>query len=167
MRHTSRKLAYLGLCTAVALILAYVEVLLPPLFTAVPGIKLGLPNIAIIFVLYRYGVRYAAAVSFVRIAVVAMLFGNPMTFVYSLAGAFLSLFVMALLRRMDFLSMIGVSVAGGVFHNVGQILMAMLLLGTAELGYYLIVLAITGTVSGIFVGLCGALAVRRIPGGNM
>ena len=102
-----------------------------------------------------------------RIAVVALLFGNPMTFVYSLAGAFLSLLVMALLRRMDFLSMIGVSVAGGVFHNVGQILMAMLLLGTAELGYYLIVLAITGTVSGIFVGLCGALAVRRIPGGNM
>ena len=167
MRKTSRQLAYLGLCTAVALILAYVEVLLPPLFTAVPGIKLGLPNIAIIFVLYRYGVRHAAAVSFVRMAVVAMLFGNPMTFVYSLAGAVLSLLVMALLRRLDFLSVVGVSVAGGVFHNVGQILMAMLLLGTAELGYYLIVLAITGTVSGIFVGLCGGLAVRRIPGGNM
>ncbi|MBQ5887358.1 MAG: Gx transporter family protein [Clostridia bacterium] len=167
MRKTSRQLAYLGLCTAVALILAYVEVLLPPLFTAVPGIKLGLPNIAIIFVLYRYGVRHAAAVSFVRMAVVAMLFGNPMTFVYSLAGAVLSLLVMALLRRLDFLSVVGVSVAGGVFHNVGQILMAMLLLGTAELGYYLIVLAITGTVSGIFVGLCGALAVKRIPGGNI
>ena len=167
MGKTSRKLAYLGLCTAVALILAYVEVLLPPLFTAVPGIKLGLPNIAIIFVLYRYGVRHAAAVSFVRMAVVAMLFGNPMTFVYSLAGAVLSLLVMALLRRLDFLSVVGVSVAGGVFHNVGQILMAMLLLGTAELGYYLIVLAITGTVSGIFVGLCGALAVKRIPGGNI
>ena len=167
MRKTSRQLAYLGLCTAVALILAYVEVLLPPLFTAVHGIKLGLPNIAIIFVLYRYGVRHAAAVSFVRMAVVAMLFGNPMTFVYSLAGAVLSLLVMALLRRLDFLSVVGVSVAGGVFHNVGQILMAMLLLGTAELGYYLIVLAITGTVSGIFVGLCGALAVKRIPGGNI
>lgn len=167
MRKTSRQLAYLGLCTAVALILAYVEVLLPPLFTAVPGIKLGLPNIAIIFVLYRYGVRHAAAVSFVRMAVVAMLFGNPMTFVYSLAGAVLSLLVMALLRRLDFLSIVGVSVAGGVFHNVGQILMAMLLLNTAELGYYLIVLAVTGTVSGIFVGLCGALAVKRIPGGNI
>lgn len=167
MRKTSRQLAYLGLCTAVALILAYVEVLLPPLFTAVPGIKLGLPNIAIIFVLYRYGVRHAAAVSFVRMAVVAMLFGNPMTFVYSLAGAVLSLLVMALLRRLDFLSIVGVSVAGGVFHNVGQILMAMLLLGTAELGYYLIVLAVTGTVSGVFVGLCGVLAVKRIPGGNI
>ena len=167
MGKTSRKLAYLGLCTAVALILAYVEVLLPPLYTAVPGIKLGLPNIAIIFVLYRYGVRYAAAVSFVRMAVVALLFGNPMTFVYSLAGAVLSLLVMGLLRRMDFLSIVGVSVAGGVFHNVGQILMAMLLLGTAELGYYLIVLAITGTISGIFVGLCGAMAVKRISGGNI
>lgn len=167
MGKTSRKLAYLGLCTAVALILAYVEVLLPPLYTAVPGIKLGLPNIAILFVLYRYGMRYAAAVSFVRMAVVALLFGNPMTFVYSLAGAALSLLVMALLRRLDFLSVVGVSVAGGVFHNVGQILMAMLLLGTAELGYYLIVLAITGTISGVFVGLCGALAVKRISGGNI
>ena len=167
MGKTSRKLAYLGLCTAVALILAYVEVLLPPLFTAVPGIKLGLPNIAILFVLYRYGMRYAAAVSFVRMAVIALLFGNPMTFVYSLSGAALSLLVMALLRRLDFLSVVGVSVAGGVFHNVGQILMAMLLLGTAELGYYLIVLAITGTISGIFVGLCGAMAVKRISGGNI
>ena len=167
MGKTSRKLAYLGLCTAVALILAYVEVLLPPLFTAVPGIKLGLPNIAILFVLYRYGMRYAAAVSFVRMAVVALLFGNPMTFVYSLAGAALSLLVMSLLRRLDFLSVVGVSVAGGVFHNVGQILMAMLLLGTAELGYYLIVLAITGTISGVFVGLCGAMAVKRISGGNI
>ena len=167
MGKTSRKLAYLGLCTAVALILAYVEVLLPPLYTAVPGIKLGLPNIAILFVLYRYGMRYAAAVSFVRMTVVALLFGNPMTFVYSLAGAALSLLVMSLLRRLDFLSVVGVSVAGGVFHNVGQILMAMLLLGTAELGYYLIVLAITGTISGIFVGLCGAMAVKRISGGNI
>lgn len=167
MRHTSRKLAYLGLCTAVALILAYVEVLLPPLTSAVPGIKLGLPNIAIIFVLYRYGVRYAAMVSFVRIAVVSILFGNPMTFAYSAAGAALSLLVMAILRRMDVLSTVGISVAGGVFHNVGQILMAMWLLGTAELGYYLIVLAITGTVSGIFVGLCGGMAVKRIPMRNI
>lgn len=167
MRYTSRKLAYLGLCTAVALILAYVEVLLPPLTSAVPGIKLGLPNIAIIFVLYRYGVRYAAMVSFVRIAVVSILFGNPMTFAYSAAGAALSLLVMAILRRMDVLSTVGVSVAGGVFHNVGQILMAMWLLGTAELGYYLIVLAITGTVSGIFVGLCGGMAVKRIPMRNI
>lgn len=162
MRNSAKKIAFLGLCTAIALVLAYVEVLLPPLFTAIPGIKLGLPNIVIIFVLYRIGVKEAAAVSFVRIVAVSLLFGNPMTFAYSMAGGALSLSAMALLRKLDFLSTVGVSVAGGVLHNVGQILMAMLLLDTAELGYYLIVLAVTGTISGIFVGLCGGFAVKRI-----
>lgn len=162
MRKQAHKIAFLGLCTAVAMVFAWVESLLPPLMAAVPGIKLGLPNIAIIFILYRFGWREAAAVSFVRIVAVSLLFGNPMTFAYSVAGGFLSLLVMTLLRKMNFLSTVGVSVAGGVMHNVGQILMAMLLLGTAELGYYLIVLAVTGTVSGIFVGLCGSFAVRRV-----
>ena len=162
MRKQAHKIAFLGLCTAVAMVFAWVESLLPPLMAAVPGIKLGLPNIAIIFILYRFGWKEAAAVSFVRIVAVSLLFGNPMTFAYSVAGGFLSLLVMTLLRKMDFLSTVGVSVAGGVMHNVGQILMAMLLLGTAELGYYLIGLAVTGTVSGIFVGLCGSFAVRRV-----
>ena len=161
MRHSSRKIAFLGVTTALALVFAYLESLLPPLMAAVPGIKLGLPNIVIIFVLYRFGVKEAAAVSFVRIAAVSLLFGNPMTFAYSVAGGLLSLAAMALLRKLDFLSLVGVSVAGGVLHNVGQILMAMLLLGTAELGYYLIILAVTGTVSGVFVGLCGSFAVKR------
>ena len=162
MGRSAKKIAFLGLFTAIALVLAYVEVLLPPLFTAVPGIKLGLPNIAIIFILYRMGVKEAAAVSFVRIVAVSLLFGNPMTFAYSMAGGALSLGAMALLRKLDFFSTVGVSVSGGVLHNVGQILMAMLLLDTAELGYYLIVLAVTGTVSGIFIGLCGNFAVKRI-----
>ena len=162
MRHQARKIAFLGLCTAVAMVFAWVESLLPPIVAAVPGIKLGLPNIVIIFVLYRFGWKEATAVSFVRIVAVSLLFGNPMTLAYSLAGGFLSLLVMTLLRKADLLSTVGISVAGGVFHNVGQILMAMLLMGTAELGYYLIVLAVTGTVSGIFVGLCGSFAVRRV-----
>lgn len=162
MRKQAHKIAFLGLCTAVAMVFAWVESLLPPLMAAVPGIKLGLPNIAIIFILYRFGWKEAAAVSFVRIVAVSLLFGNPMTFAYSVAGGLLSLLVMTLLQKLDFLSTVGVSVAGGVFHNVGQILMAMLLLGTAELGYYLIILAVTGTVSGIFVGLCGSFAVRRV-----
>ena len=162
MRHQARKIAFLGLCTAVAMVFAWVESLLPPIVAAVPGIKLGLPNIVIIFVLYRFWWKEATAVSFVRIVAVSLLFGNPMTLAYSLAGGFLSLLVMTLLRKADLLSTVGVSVAGGVFHNVGQILMAMLLMGTAELGYYLIVLAVTGTVSGIFVGLCGSFAVRRV-----
>ncbi len=163
MKKIQKRVAVLGCCTALALIFAYVEVLLPPLFTAVPGIKLGLTNIVIIFMLYRFGVLDAAAVSFVRMVVVSVLFGSPVTFAYSLAGGVLSLAAMALLKRLDILSAVGVSVAGGVLHNVGQILMAMLLLGTAELGYYLIVLALTGTVSGILVGLCAAAAIKKVP----
>ena len=162
MERKIKKLAFLGLFTAIAMVLAYVEVLLPPITTAFPGIKLGLPNVAIIFVLYRMGVREAVAVSFVRIVAVSLLFGNPMTFAYSVAGGLLSLAAMSLLKRLDFLSTVGVSVAGGVLHNVGQILMAMLLLGTAEIGYYLLILAVTGTVSGILVGLCGGFAIKRI-----
>lgn len=163
MRPVTKKIALLGLCTAVALVLAYVEVLLPPLFNAIPGIKIGLPNIIIVFVLYRFGFKEAAAVSLVRMIAVTFLFGNLMALIYSLAGAFLSMVVMVILKKMKFLSVVGVSVAGAVFHNVGQILAAMLLLGTTELGYYLIVLTVTGTVSGIFVGLCGAVTVKRIP----
>lgn len=151
------------MCTAVALGLAYIEALLPPVFAAVPGIKMGLPNIILIFLLYRKGVVPAATVSLLRMVLVTLLFGNWMAFLYSLAGGALSMAVMALLKRLNFLSVTGVSVAGGVTHNVGQILMAMLLLNTAELGYYLIVLAVTGTIAGILIGLCGALLMRRIP----
>ena len=145
------------------MVLAYVEINIPPLFSAVPGIKMGLPNIIIVFLLYRKGATFAAVVSLLRIILVSLLFGNAMAFIYSIAGGILSLLLMIILRKLNFLSTVGVSVAGGVFHNVGQILMAMLLLETAELGYYLVVLTVTGTISGILIGLCGALLIKRIP----
>ena len=163
MKRKSKTVAFGGICVALALIFAYIEVLIPPLFTAIPGIKMGLPNIIIVFLLYRKGPVFAGIVSFVRILLVSMLFGNMMALMYSLAGGVLSLLVMIILRRLDFLSPVGVSVAGGVTHNIGQIIMAALLLETAELGYYLVVLAVTGTVAGIFIGLCGALLIKRIP----
>ena len=161
MKHPAKKIALLGLCTAIAMVLAWVEIQLPPLVASIPGIKLGLPNIAIIFILYRFSWKEAAAVSFVRIVAVSLIF-NPATLPYSLAGGCLSLLGMTLLKKTDLLSTTGVSVAGGVLHNVGQILMAMLILSTAGLGYYMIVLAVTGVVSGIFVGLCGSFAVKRV-----
>ena len=159
----SRMVAFFGLCTALAMILAYVEVLLPPLFPAVPGIKMGLPNIIIIFLLYRIGPMPAITVSLLRVALISMLFSNAMSLLYSLSGAILSLLVMILLSRFNLLSTVGVSVAGGVAHNVGQILMAMLLLETTELLYYLIVLIVTGTIAGVIVGLAGALLIKRTP----
>ncbi|MBQ8862175.1 MAG: Gx transporter family protein [Clostridia bacterium] len=158
-----KKIAFLGLLTAVAMLLSYVEALLPSPVAAVPGIKMGLPNVAIIFVLYRFGSKEAALVSAVRVIMVSLLFGNPMTFIYSIAGAMLSIVVMIVLKKLNFLSTVGVSVAGGVFHNAGQILVAMFLLGTAELAHYMIVLALSGTLSGVFVGICGALMIKKLP----
>ena len=166
MRNTKqqiRKLTLLSVLTAAALILSYAESVLPPIFPTVPGIRVGLPNIVIIFVLYRMDVRSAISVSLVRIVIASLLFGSPVSFIYSLAGAFLSLTVMALLKKFNILSTVGVSVAGGIFHNIGQILAAMLLLQTVQIGYYFLILAITGTVSGLFIGLCGAFMIARFP----
>lgn len=163
MKNRSKTVAFIGLCTALALILAYVEILVQPLFPTIPGIKMGLPNIIIVFVLYRRGAPYAIGVSLMRLILVSILFGNVMAFAYSLAGAALSLAVMILLRRFNLLSTVGVSVAGGVTHNIGQILMAMLLLQTVELGYYLVVLTVSGIIAGILVGLCGSILIKKLP----
>lgn len=160
MKIKTKTLVFLSLFTAVAMVLSYIEAILPPIWSAIPGIKIGLPNIIIIFLLYRMSVKSAAAVSLVRILLSALLFGNAVTLLYSLAGAFFSLTVMAVLKKIDRFSMIGVSIVGGVFHNLGQILMAMLILETAEIGYYMIILTVTGTIAGVLVGILGALLTR-------
>ena len=159
----TKKITFVGLSAALALLLSYVEMLIPPLFAAVPGVKIGLPNVVIIYILYASGLRSAAVVSITRILLSSLLFGNVMTFWYSLAGAVLSLTIMAILKKTDLLSTVGVSVAGGVSHNLGQILVAVFLLDTPQIAYYMIVLTFTGTVSGIFIGICGAQMIRRLP----
>ncbi|MBO7149163.1 MAG: Gx transporter family protein [Clostridia bacterium] len=161
MKNKAKNVAFLGLCTALALILAYVELLLQPLFPTIPGIKMGLPNIIIIFLLYKRGAVPAIWVSFLRMVLVSILFGNVMAFSYSLAGGFLSMLVMIVLKRLNLMSEVGVSVAGGVCHNIGQILMAMLLLETVELGYYMVILTVTGTIAGVLVGLCGSMLIKH------
>lgn len=161
-RKRIKRITLLALFTSVALLLSYVEMLIGPLFTGVPGIKMGLPNIAIMLVLYRIGTKEAIAVSFIRIVISSILFGNITMFWYSVAGAALSLAVMILLKKLDILSSVGVSVAGALAHNIGQILVAMLLMQTTQIGYYMIVLSVTGIVSGIFVGLLGGFVIKRI-----
>ena len=157
----TKKITTLALLTAAAMILSYVESLLPSV--GVPGVKLGLANIAVIFALYRLGWREALGISIVRVFLVSLLFGSLSALLYSLAGAALSLGVMALLRRSERFSSVGVSVAGGVAHNAGQILMAMLLLGTARLAYYYPILVVTGVAGGVLTGLTAAMLVKRIP----
>lgn len=158
----SKKTAFLGLCVALALVLAYVEVQFPLLPDA-NGIKMGLPNIILIFLLYRKGLPTAAGVSLARILLITLLFGNTMAMWYSLAGTVLSLGMMALLKKLDVLSITGVSVAGAVMHNLGQVLVAILLTKTLALGSYMVVLLLTGTVAGVLIGLCAGMLIKRIP----
>lgn len=157
----TKRLVLLAMLTAVAMILSYVESLLPSV--SIPGVKMGLANIAVIFALFRFGWKEAAALSLVRVVLVSLLFGSVGAMLYSLAGAVLSLAVMALLRRIDRFSTVGISVAGGVAHNAGQILMAMLILQTKQLLGYLPVLAVSGIAGGVLTGLAAALLIRRIP----
>ena len=157
----TKRLVLLAMLTAVAMILSYVESLLPSV--GIPGVKMGLANIAVIFALFRFGWKEAAALSLVRVVLVSLLFGSVGAMLYSLAGAVLSLAVMALLCRIDRFSTVGISVAGGVAHNAGQILMAMLILQTKQLLGYLPVLAVSGIAGGVLTGLAAALLIRRLP----
>ena len=157
----TKRTVLLALLTAASMILSYVESLFPS--GGIPGVKIGLANIVVIFALFRIGWKEAAAVSLVRVVMVSILFGSIGAMLYSLAGAVLSLAVMTILRRMDVFSMVGVSVAGGVSHNVGQILVAMWMLETPTLLYYLPILALSGVLGGIFVGFAASILLRRIP----
>ena len=160
----TRKLTALAMLTAAGLMLSYVEALLPS--PGVPGVKLGLANTVVIFVLYRYSWREAACVSAVRCTISALLFGTVMSYCYSLAGAALSLAGMALLKKTDRFSHAAVSAAGGVLHNAGQLAAAVLILGTASVGIYAPVLAVSGTLSGLAIGICAGVVLRRVSGGE-
>lgn len=154
----------MAMTIAVAMILSYIESQIPPLLTAVPGIKMGLANIAVVFALYKLGWKEAGLISLLRVFLVSVMFSplGVMGLFYSLAGAVLSLLVMIGLKATGLFSSVAVSVAGGVFHNVGQIGMACILLKTKEIVYYLPVLALSGIVAGVLIGLVAAVLVKRI-----
>ena len=156
----TKKVAMLGLTIALAMIMSYIEALVPLSF-AVPGIKMGLANIVIIFVLYKIGTKEAILVSLIRVILVSLLFSNVMAMAYSIAGAVLSLAIMWFLKKTDKFSVIGVSIAGGIMHNVGQIIMAVILLGTEQIALYLPVLIITGTATGVVIGIVSGLVINR------
>ena len=157
----SRALTRYALLVALAMVLSWLESMVP-LSLVVPGVKLGLANLVVIFALYRLGPRQAVVISLVRVLLVTLTFGNAFGFAYSLAGAALSLGVMIPLRRSGKFSLLGVSIAGGVCHNIGQILVAMAVLGTAELLWYLPALLAAGTAAGVCIGAAGALVTARV-----
>ena len=156
----TQKLTFISIATVFALALSYLEMLLPPIYASVPGVKVGFPNIIIIFLLYKFSVKEAAAVSLLRIILSSLLFGNVMIMFYSLLGAFLSLTLMAILKKSNFFSVVGVSIIGGVAHNLGQIIAAILVTNTLQIGYYMLVLTVTGTAAGVIVGIAGAFLLK-------
>lgn len=153
--------AYFGVFTALALIFSYIETLIPTQF-GVPGIKLGLANLIIVIVLYRTGWREALLLSVVRVVLAGFIFGNLFSIVYSLAGGILSLAVMALLKKTERFSVIGISIAGGVCHNIGQMIIAMVVVETYQVGYYLPVLLIAGVITGAVIGAVAGEVLKRI-----
>lgn len=157
----TKKVTYLGLFIALAFVFSYIEFLIP-VNIGVPGAKLGLANLVIIVVLYLFGEKDAIVLSVIRIVLVGFTFANMASMLYSLAGACLSFFAMVLAKKSGFLSITGVSVLGGVFHNIGQIIVAILVLETASLMYYLPVLLIAGIASGVAIGLLGGMVTKRL-----
>ena len=158
----SRKTAFCGLVLALALMAGYVESLIP-VAVAIPGIKLGAANSVILILLYMVGVREAFIVNISRVVVSGFLFGSMSSILYSLSGAVLSLFIMTLLKKTDRFSVSGVSAAGGVFHNIGQLMMAYLVLETTTVWYYLPVLLISGSITGLLIGFLTGEIRKRIP----
>lgn len=157
----AKKTAYMGMLTALAFVFSYIEFLLP-ISLGVPGVKLGLANLVVIVCLYLAGVKAACTLSLVRIVLTGLTFGNPASMIYSLAGGALSLFVMILARRWKCFSVTGVSVLGGVFHNVGQILAAIAVVETTSLLYYLPALILSGTIAGTLIGILASLLIRHL-----
>lgn len=148
------KVAFYGMFVALAFVFSYVEVLIPFSF-GIPGIKLGLANIVVLTALYAMGVKEAFVISCVRIILVGFTFGNMSSLLYSLAGGLLSWLIMCICKKVKIFSVIGVSVAGGIAHNIGQIAVAAIVLQTISLSYYLPVLLIAGTITGLLIGILG------------
>lgn len=155
---SSRKVAYYGIFSALAILMGYVERMIP-ISVAIPGIKLGLANVIVLLTLYSMGTKSAFFISLVRILISALLFSGFAGFLYSVSGALCSFLAMVWIKKIKGFSMVGVSVAGGIFHNIGQIVMASIVVSTPKLMYYLPILLFSGVVTGIATGIAAQHAL--------
>lgn len=155
------RVAYFGVFTALALIFSYVETLIPFNF-GIPGVKLGLANLIIVIALYKMKLPETYLLSVVRVLLNGFIFGNYFSIIYSLAGGILSLSVMVLLKKKGGFSILGISMAGGVMHNIGQLLIAMLIVETFSVVYYVPVLLISGLLTGFAIGVVSGEMLKRL-----
>lgn len=154
-----KKTVTLGFLLALSMILSYIESVLP-LSIGIPGIKLGLPNLIVVILLYLYGEKEALAVNILRIVLSGFMFGNLFAILYALAGALFSFSVMFIMKKINVFSIAGVSIGGGVFHNIGQLIVAMFVVETYAPIFYLPVLLAAGVATGFIIGL---VSMRLMP----
>lgn len=162
----TKKLALSALFAALAMIFSYVEALIP-MPVPVPGIKLGIANLVIVMVIYKLGFRYALSINCIRIIISGLLFSGVFGMIYSFAGGILSITIMYLLHRTKLFSMVGISMAGGVMHNLGQLFTACILMSTTSLMSYFPVLMFSGLFSGIIIGILAHITYNRLPDFNI
>ena len=155
------RVAYFGVFTALALIFSYVESLIPINF-GIPGVKLGLANLITLIALYKMSVKEAFLISIARVVLSGFIFGNLFAILYSLAGGLLSLTIMTWFKRSNKFSIYGISMAGGVFHNVGQLMMAILVVESVTIAGYLPVLLVSGLITGLVIGVVSGETLKRI-----
>lgn len=161
MDKQAKKAAFLGMLTALAFILSYIESLIP-VFVGIPGVKIGLANLTVMVALYTLGVKWAVPLSIIRILLTGFTFGSMASMMYSLAGGVVSLLVMILFYYADIFTEKGVSILGGVAHNLGQLLMAVLVIKNGKLFVYFPVLCISGTLAGILIGILADMIIKRV-----
>jgi heptaprenyl diphosphate synthase len=157
----ARKTSRYGVLIALAFILSYIEVLIP-INLGVPGVKLGLANLVVFIALYIEGWKGALAISLTRIVLVGFTFSNMFSMIYSVAGGMLSFILMALCKKYKLFSKVGISIVGGVSHNIGQIIVVAFVVNNADMFYYLPVLLVAGAVTGALIGLLGAIVLERL-----
>ncbi|MGP1570241.1 MAG: Gx transporter family protein [Eubacteriales bacterium] len=157
----TKKLTSSALIASLALIMSYVEFLIPMPFP-IPGIKLGIANLAILIALYKLGPSYALPINLLRIAIAGLLFTGLFSTLYAASGALLSFVVMIFLKNTDKFSIVGVSMAGSVAHNLGQLLIASFIMSTPHLLYYFPVLLFSGMLTGILIGICAYELLKKL-----
>ncbi len=160
---SQNKLTKYALLIALAMIFSYIEFIIP-LPIPVPGIKLGLANIVVVIALYNLGVKDAVIISVIRIVLVGITFGNVSMMLYSLSGGLLSILVMIFGKKISAFSVVGVSILGGIFHNIGQLLLATLIIESSKMLYYMPVLIISGAITGMIIGVVSKSIINKIKG---
>ena len=157
----AKKTAYYGIVLGLAMICGYIEMILP-LSIGIPGAKLGLANIVALYIIYKNGYVPALAINISRIVLTTLLFGNVMTFLYSLVGGTLAVTVMFLISKIKCFSPVGSSIAGAVFHNLGQIVVAMFVIGSSAVLYLVPMLTLVAVITGLLIGIATSYLLKKV-----